>query len=387
MCYVKALFKARFEQALESQKLNIKKIEQELRRSGINPEDPAAAASIQRVASSFFNAIDKKEGSPYVFHGEKLSVAAPENNMITSELEPSDEREQEELDKFIADIEEAAEREWVAEETAEKEEVGRIRYWNREDFSGRFERSGSPRDENSDDEIRVTRSWKETQGKQNAYHSNASDTGQEWDSDDAGDVTANSDSDDSFETRHKFNTSKPDRGKLDKSWSRSNDGFRKNVAADDGKNMLKEDAESEDALSDLDNTMWQSSGSDEEKPCPRSSKAINDDYRSDSDEEVGNFHQVMGVEKKGSKQNSNRTGNSRKKLAGNDQRANDTSSDTENASWDLEADEDSKASRAERYNIWSSDGEEFQRKSDRKSGSEVKRTRTPKEMDENWESD
>ena len=68
---MQALFKARFEQALDSQKLNIKKIEQQLRRMSINPDDPVAMASIQRVASTFFNAIDKKEGSPYVFHGEK----------------------------------------------------------------------------------------------------------------------------------------------------------------------------------------------------------------------------------------------------------------------------------------------------------------------------
>ena len=58
---LQALFKARFEQALESQKLNIKKTEQQLRRTGVNPEDPVAMASIQRVASTFFNAIDKKK--------------------------------------------------------------------------------------------------------------------------------------------------------------------------------------------------------------------------------------------------------------------------------------------------------------------------------------
>ncbi|KAF7801608.1 putative CRM domain-containing protein [Senna tora] len=96
----KALFKARFEQALESQKLNIKKIEQQLRRMGVNPEDPAAMASIQRVASTFFNAIDKKEGSPYVFH--EVSVKEP-------------------------DEEDAADKEYEAEEAKEQEELGRIR--------------------------------------------------------------------------------------------------------------------------------------------------------------------------------------------------------------------------------------------------------------------
>ncbi|CAN6853495.1 unnamed protein product [Brassica oleracea] len=104
---LEALFKARFEQALESQKLNIKKTEQQLRRTGVNPEDPVAMASIQRVASTFFNAIDKKR------------------------------RKHEELDRFIAEIEEAADKGWEEEEAAEEEESGRIRYWNREEFAGR----------------------------------------------------------------------------------------------------------------------------------------------------------------------------------------------------------------------------------------------------------
>lgn len=50
---------------------------------------------------------------------------------------------------------------------------------------------------------------------------------------------------------------------------------------------------------------------------------------------------------KGSKQN--KTGNIRKELAENGLRASDTSSDSENASWDTEVDEDSKTSRAGKY--------------------------------------
>ncbi|MCI50028.1 CRS1/YhbY (CRM) domain protein, partial [Trifolium medium] len=50
---------------------------QQLRRMGVNPEDPTAMASIQIVASTFFNAIDKKGGSPYVFRGDKPSVIEP----------------------------------------------------------------------------------------------------------------------------------------------------------------------------------------------------------------------------------------------------------------------------------------------------------------------
>ena len=129
--FLQALFKARFEQALESQKLNIKKTEQQLRRMGVNPEDPVAMASIHRVASTFFNAIDKKEGSPYVFHGNKQSERGT-SVVNTEETEPADEdSDQEELHRFIAEIEEAADKEW------EEEESGRIRYWNREEFAGR----------------------------------------------------------------------------------------------------------------------------------------------------------------------------------------------------------------------------------------------------------
>ncbi|KAL0450712.1 UNVERIFIED_CONTAM: CRM-domain containing factor CFM9, mitochondrial [Sesamum latifolium] len=121
----KALFKARFEQALESQKLNIKKTEQELRRKGINPDDPVAMASIQRVASTFFNAIDKREGSPYVFREDKTTQVESEG--LRHSPDAGDDSDQEELDRFIAEIEDAADKEWAAEEAAEKEELGRIR--------------------------------------------------------------------------------------------------------------------------------------------------------------------------------------------------------------------------------------------------------------------
>ncbi|KAJ9564206.1 hypothetical protein OSB04_000172 [Centaurea solstitialis] len=131
----KALFKARFEQALDSQKLNIKKIEQQLRRMNVNPDDPVAMASIQRVASTFFNAIDKKEGSPYVFHGDKRIDT---DSVSVNEPESGDDSDQEELDKFIAEIEDAADKEWEEEEAAEKEEADRIRYRYREDYDGRY---------------------------------------------------------------------------------------------------------------------------------------------------------------------------------------------------------------------------------------------------------
>lgn len=157
---LQALFKARFEQALDSQKLNIKKIEQELRRKGVNPEDPVAMASIQRVASTFFNAIDEKQGSPYVFRGDKRPpVAQPHER--EAEDRYSEEQEQQQLDKFIADIEEAAEQEWEEEEAAEREEFQRIKYRNREHSAGRIIRTDRYNDEDSEGEIRVRRTDRE----------------------------------------------------------------------------------------------------------------------------------------------------------------------------------------------------------------------------------
>lgn len=150
----KALFKARFEQALESQKLNIKKIEQQLRRKGISPEDPIAMASIQRVAATFFRAIDEKQGTPYVFRGDAKPI--PENNDKWEEdaAELSHEySDQEELDRFIAEIEEAADLEWEKEEAAEKEEASKIRYWNKDDIGyGSRGRSQSWKNSESDDD-------------------------------------------------------------------------------------------------------------------------------------------------------------------------------------------------------------------------------------------
>ena len=131
---MQALFKARYEQALESQKLNIKKIETQLRRKGINPEDPVAMASIQRVASTFFRAIDEQQGTPYVFRGDNQPTA------LTTEIKeprPSDDSDQEELDHFIAEIESAAEKQWEEEEAAEKEETSRLQYRYREEMGER----------------------------------------------------------------------------------------------------------------------------------------------------------------------------------------------------------------------------------------------------------
>lgn len=190
---MQALFKARFEQALESQKLNIKKIETQLRRKGINPEDPVAMASIQRVASTFFRAIDEQQGTPYVFRGDA------DNSAGTTEIkephdQPSEDSDQEELDRFISEIENAAEKQWEEEEAAEKEESSRMQYWEREEVD---ERRGFNRGyQNSDYEDRGQGRYR----RENYNNKRTSDarrwdddseveeSGDEWDSgDDGGD--------------------------------------------------------------------------------------------------------------------------------------------------------------------------------------------------------
>ncbi|XP_022741434.1 RNA polymerase-associated protein LEO1-like isoform X3 [Durio zibethinus] len=294
----RALFKARFEQALEAQKLNIKKIEQELRRKGINPEDPVAMASIQRVASTFFNAIDEKAGSPYVFHDDNSPVAEPKTTLAHAEA-PA-ESDQEELDRFIAEIEDAADREWAEGEEEEKEEIGRIRYWNRQEFGGSYGRSDNLRNNYSDNEVRGSRFWKDTRGNKktadsedeyednfegrteldpgNAGHLSEADSDDDDDDDDDGD---GDDSDEVFE----FKRSSMEKGKQDKTgrWNKTA-GFRRNSAGRYRQPMAEEDSELESMLSDLDNAM-QESDAEEDHDFTVSNPSQN--FRSSSDEEDG----------------------------------------------------------------------------------------------------
>ncbi|WZZ01707.1 hypothetical protein YC2023_074035 [Brassica napus] len=250
----KALFKARFEQALESQKLNIKKTEQQLRRMGVNPEDPVAMASIQRVASTFFNAIDKKEGSPYVFHGDKQSQRGT-SVMNTEETEPADEdSDQEELDRFIAEIEEAADKEWEEEEAAEQEESGRIRYWNREEFAGRSR--GPEMRSYGDSSHGFRRNERDTRSQR---RSNDSDDDDDNDSD-----QLDSEDDDEIPKRFDRPRSNTRRQGQGQDFVRRSHDPRPRVRSD------------EDVLRDLDNTMWDSG--DEEDAAPAN-------YISSSDED------------------------------------------------------------------------------------------------------
>ncbi|XP_057838643.2 CRM-domain containing factor CFM9, mitochondrial isoform X2 [Cryptomeria japonica] len=155
----KALFKARFEQALESQKINIKKIEQELRRRGVNPEDPVAMASVEKVASTFFRAIDEKQGTPYMFRGDKKQSDEIE---LQETQPPAEDSDQEELDRFIAEIEDAADEEWAAEEAAEKREMDQIRYWSRPVGSDDIPEKDMDSDMDSEEDVGSNRGWRNT---------------------------------------------------------------------------------------------------------------------------------------------------------------------------------------------------------------------------------
>ncbi|CAA3014318.1 uncharacterized CRM domain-containing At3g25440, chloroplastic [Olea europaea subsp. europaea] len=276
----KALFKARFEQALESQKLNIKKIEQELRRKGVNPDDPVAMASIQRVASTFFNAIDKSRESPYVYQEDKNTRVEPDG--LPEQQPAEDDSDQEELDRFIAEIEDAADKEWAAEEEAEKENLGRIRYWNKEDLGGRFRRSEVNGSEDLD-ENRGTRNGNQMHGRKKIIDSDgededASESNDGWDSDDTGNVNHGSDSDDSEEAFDKFASSKGER------WQQNKTG-RTNSKRNEVKPSIrfsKQDSIPENKLSDLEDVLWESD--DEVGHSPRDSRGPSNHYRSISDE-------------------------------------------------------------------------------------------------------
>ena len=419
--YVQALFKARFEQALESQKLNIKKIEQELRRKGVNPEDPVAMASIQKVASTFFNAIDRKEGSPYIFREDKKQETEPPRNWEESE-HPVD-SDQEELDRFIAEIEDAADKEWDAEEAAEKEEIGKMRYWNREEFGGRFRRSETHRDDNSYDDggVKGTRGWKDTRGKQRTNDSDGEDNDipdgdDEWESNDVGDASdLESDADNSDEVHDKLRVSRTKRWKEDKiGGAKRNGSFKRNPEANFKRKATEEDSDSdsENMLSDLENAMWQSDA--EEEQDSEALKAVSYNYQSSSDGEEDSHH-IKGSEKNRVKEHesddddseethasykesrlaqqkhsrigrANTEANFRGKMAEEESGSDDVLSDLENTKWESDAEDDSRASLAGRYSTGDEENNYHQMK-DENNGLNSKRKKTHKEMDEAWDSD
>ncbi|GFY87241.1 RNA-binding CRS1 / YhbY (CRM) domain protein [Actinidia rufa] len=420
----KALFKARFEQALESQKLNIKKIEQQLRRKGVNPDDPVALASIQRVASTFFNAIDKKAGSPYVFREDKQFEAIPSTNLQQSE--PADDSDQEELDRFIAEIEDAADKEWAAEEAAEKEEFGKIRYLNREDFGGRFRRSEMLNSEDSDTDIiggeRDSRDVRS--GRRRTDNSDNEDD----DEDDLGVMSDyESDTDEHDRAPVKFGKPKLERGKQNGVVRvHGNETFGRNAEVKFSEKMLKEDSESEGMLSGMEDAMWQSD-SEEEQDLGQAS-AITNNYKSSTGEEEDYLHMKRyknGVdvanhfasntndfdegpdqlnmsrvarekENKSHKDNNceafdrNAGAKFRGKTTNEKYESEDLFSDSETATWgsDVQEDLDSETSRLGPcdYRSNSEDGDCVMKK-DGKDGANDKKMKASKQVDEAWDSD
>ncbi|KAK7271641.1 hypothetical protein RJT34_27708 [Clitoria ternatea] len=375
----KALFKARFEQALESQKLNIKKIEQQLRRTGVNPEDPAAMASIQRVASTFFNAIDKKEGSPYVFRGDRQSVTEPTEDF--EESEPSVDSDQEELDRFIAEIEDAADREYEAEEAKENEELGRIRYWNKEEFGGRYRRSDVSRNDDYGGEIRGSRVWQATRPKYQAPDSDDEDNVHS-DNDDGDDDShfsniadtsdLDSDSDGSSKARGKFKESRRVREKQSNVMGRARDNKSscRHAEAKFRKTMAIEDSESEGMLSEVENAMWES---DEEENDSGHLRQIGGSYKSSSSEDES-IHLIKRDNKNKVDDSAGAPKSVRGRQEGVDSKSIDAFNGSENWLWSSDTEEDSIVSRDD-----SSQSSNVVKSNIHK--------RTPKEADEAWDSD
>ncbi|KAJ4827563.1 hypothetical protein Tsubulata_004783 [Turnera subulata] len=403
----KALFKARFEQALESQKLNIKKIEQQLRRMGVNPEDPVAMASIQRVAATFFNAIDQKEGSPYVFRGDKQPMLDPTTSL--EDPEPSADSDQEELDRFIAEIEDAADEEWAAEEEAEKEEYGRIRYWNREDSGGRGRRPEMRRNDDSDSEVMEGRHWKDARGKRRgARHvdSDASGGDNQWDDNDVADGSDRESDVDHSDEAHSYhrrtggvqrkledfrrdnntkgfrrNAGGPFQGKGATENSESEDefrrenntkGFRRNARAQFRGEVAEENSESEDMLSDLDNAMWESDA-DEEHKSRLSRPEASRNYRSSSDGEDDPYPAKRS--ESGSFVRSSKV-NGGKRMVQEDSESEDMFSESEIAAWESDNEENLRAC-----------DQDYRLEQDDAHGISHEKAKAPKDADENWDSD
>ncbi|KAG8501519.1 hypothetical protein CXB51_003810 [Gossypium anomalum] len=281
---INTLTKGRFEQALEAQKLNIKKIEQELRRKGINPEDPVAMASIQRVAATFFNAIDEKEGSPYVFRGDQLPIAEPKTTLAHEEA--------------------PAEKGGKKGKKKKRRDWG-IRYWNRQEFGGRPGRFDNLQNDYSDDEFRGSRGWKgprgnkRTAGSEDEYEDNFGDAagldrGNAGGLSEAGSEDDNDGSEEDFEFRDLW-WKKESKIQLEGGRWSSTAGIKRNAGGSYRRAMAEEDSEMESMLDDLDSAMRESEvEEDEDDDFGASNRSKN--FRSSSDEEDG-FYTTKGSEK------------------------------------------------------------------------------------------
>lgn len=383
---------------------------------GVNPEDPAAMASIQRVASTFFNAIDKKEGSPYVFREGKQSITEAADGL--EESEPSVDSDQEELDQFIAEIEDAADKEYEAEEAKEKEELGIIRYRNREEFGGRFRRSDASRNDDYDGDDRSSRVWPTTHPKHRANYSNdegnshSDNDDDEWHSSNIADASdLDSGSDGSNEARGRFKESRVERekqGNIGIGRALDNKSSKKHTEAKFKRNMAVEDSESEGMFSDIDNAMWESG---EEENDTVHSRQVSDNYRSGSSDDDDEYaYQIKRDKRNGGMNHEGKIEDSveypsriaaqkngkylrgmQEGISKTGSKTQDVFSDSENWMWHSDAEEeDSRVSRADRYN-GSDTGDEGDYPTSQNSNNDAKtdvhKRRTPKEADEAWDSD
>lgn len=380
---MQALFKARFEQALDSQKLNIKKLEQQLRRMGVNPDDPVAMASIQRVASTFFNAIDKKEGSPYVFHGDKLGAAESTSNI--KQAEPEDDSDQEELDKFIAEIEDAADREWEAEEAAEQEEASKLRYWNKEVMDGRSYRTELVKgdyDDDDDESKRGPRSWKDKNNNRPRINhteddeDDNSDDDEEWNASYARAINKRESvvgDPDKFD--EKFTAPKVESRKAAKLGKHKNDDA---FVEDKFRGKLSEKvSESDEMLTDLDDAMWESDDKRETVEITES-RISSYQYKSSSDEKSS--HYTNDAKNKVNKNQQNSVRDQKRS-------SEDLFSDSEIMMWESDDEEEPGCTtpEASTHGNRSEKRETVGQKN--KSSGEGSRMRSAKEADETWDSD
>lgn len=230
-------------------------------------------ASIQRVASTFFNAIDKREGSPYIFREDKKDTQV-ESEGSRQPQDAEDDSDQEELDRFIAEIEDAADKEWAEEEAAEKEEFGRLRYWNRDNFGGRYRVSEGNGGEDSDDGNRQRMSFT----NQTRRRSTSESEEEGWDRE--------NDADDSYEAVDKYSARKGGRGLQNNTGRTNSRGFKRNEVESNG--LKKKYTPTKHALSDLEDVEWDSEG---EGRNLIDSGASNYNYKSSSDDE--NYEQLQ----------------------------------------------------------------------------------------------
>ncbi|KAI8032648.1 SUPPRESSOR OF GAMMA RESPONSE 1 [Camellia lanceoleosa] len=352
----------------------------------------------------------------------------PSRNLRRSE--PGEASDQEELNRFIAEIEDAADKEWAEEEAAEKEELSKIRYWSRDDLGGRFRRSELLRSEDSVDATRGGgMSWKDAQNGRRRTDDSDDESDEEWDSNGVGDVSDyESDTADHDRARYKFKAPGVERGKQNGvGRANGNKGFKRNVEAKFSENLPKDDSGSDAMLSDVEDVMWQSDS--EGKQDLGKSEATRNDYRSSSDEEE-DFLQMKRDEKNGvavvnhfendsedfdeslDKMNLSRAATEKHNkihIANNNEafdknaganfggkivkekyESEDLFGDSDIAMWESDAEEDvdSETLRLQTYDHRSnSEDDDYTLKKDGKDVVNDKKKKTPKQVDETWDSD